>query len=299
MNGDYKGSIPLYKSVLEQEKLLTKIYWYVLIDNLGMAYGITGDLKSAEQLFKYGLSKDAAYPMFYFSLACASAEKNDMKSCINYLKTANKYKMNMLPGEEFPDPAKDDSFQRFMNNDEFLSALKELKKQSSAIKNEISFIYPKKKGISLIMNTYLFKEFKKEWRGEDYYYLSEGKDGFVCSVLFFKLNESEFNDLLAIQKGSGVSKTSPIYASTHFLSSSKTKQYESNNKSWGDPNSTFMYSQVDIKEFSGQKINQKNISAYAMFGEDIYLKVHLSKTLCTQQDSITMMDIFESLKIIY
>jgi hypothetical protein len=34
-----------------------------------MAYGITGDHKSAEKLFKYGLTKDATYPMFYFELA--------------------------------------------------------------------------------------------------------------------------------------------------------------------------------------------------------------------------------------
>ena len=110
MNGDYIGSIPLYKSVLKQDTLLTKNYWYVLIDNLGMAYRITGDLKSAEQLFKYGISKDATYPMFYFNLASASAEKNDLKSCINYLKTANKFRKNMLSGETLPDPAKDDSF---------------------------------------------------------------------------------------------------------------------------------------------------------------------------------------------
>ena len=127
MNGNYSASIPLYESVLKQDNLLTKDYWYVLIDNLGMAYGITGDLKSAEKLFKYGLTKDATYPMFYFELACASAENNDMKSCISYLKTANKFKKNVLPGETFPDPAKDDSFQRFMNNAEFLEALKELK----------------------------------------------------------------------------------------------------------------------------------------------------------------------------
>jgi len=298
IGGDYKGAIILYNSVLKRDHLLNKAYWYVLIDNLGMAYGITGDLKSAEETFNYGLSKDSTYPLFYYNLACANAEKNDLNLCINYLKSAYKFKNNMLDGETFPDPATDDSFSKYLNNDLFISALKELKKQSINVKNEISFIYPKKKDISLIMNTDLFKKFTKEWRGEDYYYMGEGMDGFVCSVLFFKLNESEFKDLLAIQKGSGVPNSSPIYASNHFLSSSsKTKQYESNNKNWGDPKDTFMYSQVDIKEYSGQKINQKNISAYAMYGEDIYLKVHLSKILCTKQDSIIMMDIFKSLKI--
>src|SRR5580658_10524064 len=44
--------------------------WRVLVDNLGMAYGITGDLSHAEDTFNYGRSKDPAYPMFYYNLAC-------------------------------------------------------------------------------------------------------------------------------------------------------------------------------------------------------------------------------------
>ncbi|NTW33462.1 MAG: hypothetical protein HGB12_12710 [Bacteroidetes bacterium] len=128
MNGDYNGAITLYKSVLKRDSLLNKNYWYVLIDNLGMAYGITGDLKSAEQTFKYGLSKDSTYPLFYYNLACAYAEKNDMNSCINYLKSAYKYKKNMMVDETFPDPATDDSFKKFMKNEEFILALREFKK---------------------------------------------------------------------------------------------------------------------------------------------------------------------------
>ena len=165
-------------------------------------------------------------------------------------------------------------------------------------KNEISFLYPRKKGLSLTMNSDLFKKFTKEWRGEDYYYLGTNDEGFVCSVLFYKLNDSETNELKSIQRETGISGTSPVYPLNHFLSSSNTKEYESNDKNWGDPKSTFMYSQVDIKEYSGEKINQKNLFAYAMFCEDIYLKVHLSKTLCTPQDSIIMINILNSLKII-
>src|SRR5665647_3734916 len=83
IGGDYKGAIILYNSVLKRDHLLNKAYWYVLIDNLGMAYGITGDLKSAEETFNYGLSKDSTYPLFYYNLACANAEKNDLNLCIN------------------------------------------------------------------------------------------------------------------------------------------------------------------------------------------------------------------------
>lgn len=125
-HGDYKGSIPLYQNVLKKELTLTKEYWYMLIDNLGMAYSITGDLAAAQKLFEYGLSKDNKYPIFYTNLACIYAEKNDMKACTTYLKLAHKYKLNALPGDTLLDPTKGESFQKFMKNNEFISTLKEL-----------------------------------------------------------------------------------------------------------------------------------------------------------------------------
>jgi hypothetical protein len=129
MSGDYEGSIPLYSGLLERDTLLTKQFWHVLIDNLGMAYGISGDLDSAEIIFNYGLSKDSSYPLFYYNLACVYAERNDMEYCIRFLRTAYKFKNNTLEGESFPDPATDDSFQRFMKDESFLSALQEMQKK--------------------------------------------------------------------------------------------------------------------------------------------------------------------------
>jgi len=35
----------------------------------------------------------------------------------------------MIEGEEMPDPAQDDSFARFMKDEKFLKALKEIKQQ--------------------------------------------------------------------------------------------------------------------------------------------------------------------------
>jgi len=37
----------------------------------------------------------------------------------NYLKKAFEYKANVLPGENIPDPRKDDSFKKLMKNKEF------------------------------------------------------------------------------------------------------------------------------------------------------------------------------------
>jgi len=130
LNRNFSRAIGLYSQALELEKKqssLGKPLWYVLIDNLGMSYGITGDLKKAKETFEYGLSKDNTYPLFYYNLACAYAEMNDIEGTIVNLKSAFKYRQNVLTGERMPDPATDDSFQRFMKNARFQGVLNELK----------------------------------------------------------------------------------------------------------------------------------------------------------------------------
>jgi len=129
LDHDFKRAIPPYQKALDREKAnrtLSDTLWRVLIDNLGMAYGISGDLKKAKETLEYGLAKDPKYPMFHYNLACTFAEMNDVDKAILSLQQAFQYKQNMIRGERFPDPWTDDSFQRFMNNDKFVSALKEM-----------------------------------------------------------------------------------------------------------------------------------------------------------------------------
>jgi len=120
---DYKGAIGPYSHALELEKAnpeLEKSLWYVLVDNLGMSYGITGDLQKAKETFQYGVSKDPTYPLFHYNLACTYAKMGDAAEAGNFLKKAFEYKANFLPGESMPDPRKDDSFKKLMkNNKEF------------------------------------------------------------------------------------------------------------------------------------------------------------------------------------
>ena len=129
VQGNFRKAIEYYQPALDSEKSrpqLGKTYWTVLVDNLGMAYGISGDLERAKEIFEYGLSKAPTYPMFHYNMACAYAEGGDMESTISYLKTAYQYRSNALPGEGMPDPRKDSSFQRFMKNPRFLQTLSEL-----------------------------------------------------------------------------------------------------------------------------------------------------------------------------
>jgi len=128
---DYKKAIPPYQRALDREKqnrTLGEALWRVLIDNLGMAYGISGDLKKAKATFEYGLSKDPKYPMFHYNMACTYAEMDDVDNAILYLRQAFQFKQNMIKGERFPDPWSDSSFQRFMNNEKFVNALREMDK---------------------------------------------------------------------------------------------------------------------------------------------------------------------------
>jgi tetratricopeptide (TPR) repeat protein len=126
---DYKRAIPPYQKALDREKAnrtLSQSLWRVLVDNLGRSYGISGDLEKAQGTFEYGLSKDPKYPMFHYNMACTYGEMNDPDRAIVYLKQACDYKDNMIKGEKMPDPWGDSSFQRFMSNEKFVAALREI-----------------------------------------------------------------------------------------------------------------------------------------------------------------------------
>lgn len=130
-NNDFKRAIPSYAQALEMEqheRKLEKHLWYVLVDNLGMAYGVTGDLDAARKTFEYGIQIDPGYPLFYYEMADYFAEKNDELNALAYLQKAFERRANFLPGEKFPDPHKDDSFKKLMKNREFRDAVDSLLK---------------------------------------------------------------------------------------------------------------------------------------------------------------------------
>jgi tetratricopeptide (TPR) repeat protein len=126
---DYKAAAVPYARALELEKQspqLSRDLWRVLVDNLTMSYGIPGDLKRAKETAEYGLSKDPDYPMFHYLLANTYAEMGDLDNTILYLKQAFARRKNMITGERMPDPRTDGSFTRFMKDEKFLAALKEI-----------------------------------------------------------------------------------------------------------------------------------------------------------------------------
>jgi hypothetical protein len=126
---NYAKASDYYSRALELEKQapqLQKPLNYVLIDNLGMSYGISGQLEKAKSVFEYGLTTDANYPLFYYNLACTYAEMKQMQPAMDNLKKAFDRRANVLKGETMPSPETDDSFQQFMKESTFRDFVKTL-----------------------------------------------------------------------------------------------------------------------------------------------------------------------------
>jgi hypothetical protein len=163
---------------------------------------------------------------------------------------------------------------------------------------DIEFNYPKDKSATIVIKTNKFKKFKEEWRGEDYYYLSEnGNDGLICSVKFYKLNNEEKEMLYEEPKRiQNTPEVSPIYLFTYFTRTKKHGKEVSEklqNNKWGEPTDDFMFTQANV-EIAG--MTQKSMYAYSMFGKDLFVYIHLSKLMYTKDDSTAMRQILSSLQ---
>ena len=126
---NYSVAAQYYQQALDlekQDRTLSKDFFLVLIDNLGMSYGISGKLAQAKQTFEYGLTQYPEYPLFYYNLACTYGEMSNMSKSLEELRLAYKYKANMIAGETFPDPLQDDSFRNFVANEKFVKAVHEM-----------------------------------------------------------------------------------------------------------------------------------------------------------------------------
>jgi tetratricopeptide (TPR) repeat protein len=133
LRGDFARAIPPYEQALaleKQNRQLPKDLWYVLLDNLGMAYGITGKLEKARQTLEYGIQQDPDYPLFYYNMACCYGEKGDATNAGENLKKAYARKSHTIAGEGIPDPRKDDSFKNLMKNADFRKLVDSLLKEN-------------------------------------------------------------------------------------------------------------------------------------------------------------------------
>ena len=99
---EYARAIAPYQKAFELEKAepqLDRTLWRTLIENLGMAYGMTGHLKEAKAIYEEGIQADPTYPMFHYNLACTFADMNDLDHAMQSLKTAFRHRKNQNSGE--------------------------------------------------------------------------------------------------------------------------------------------------------------------------------------------------------
>ena len=125
----YSESIPLFEKALAMERKrpsLDQFWWRILVDDLGVAYGASGNLKKAKATYEYGLAKDPKYYLFNYNMACTYAELDDADKAISYLRLTYKSIEEITTVKPKIDPWSDPSFKKLMNNDKFVSALMEL-----------------------------------------------------------------------------------------------------------------------------------------------------------------------------
>ena len=129
---NYAAAAERYQKALDLEKqnrTLNQTMFRVLVDNLGMSYGLKGDLSMAKETFEYGITQDPEYPLFYYNMACTYGEMGRMEEALAQLRLAYKYRANVISGESFPDPMKDDSFRKFVKDKKFVDAVKDMQRQ--------------------------------------------------------------------------------------------------------------------------------------------------------------------------
>lgn len=126
----YAQAISPYQKAFDLEKTepqLDRTQWRVLIDQLGMAYEMTGRLKEAKSTFQEGIQADPTYPMFHYHLACTFADMNDLDHAMQSLTIAFRHRKNQNPGDKgMPDPRQNLSFQRFMKDETFRNLVNDL-----------------------------------------------------------------------------------------------------------------------------------------------------------------------------
>lgn len=136
---DYKNAITWYQRFYDMEQAERQAdiaFWRVAVDNLGMSYGITGNVRKSREIYDAAIAKDPEYPSFYYNLACGYAEEENFDKAMVNLEKAIKFQDNLIAGDAFPDPMKDSSFKKYVNNEKFKNIVKKIKKKESPVSSE-------------------------------------------------------------------------------------------------------------------------------------------------------------------
>src|SRR5581483_8845913 len=110
----------------EERKSLTSAQRNTMRNQQGAAYGLAGYLDRAKEIFEAAIKDDPDYPLFYYNLGAVYAEKGQLDPALDLLREAWKRRSRLPSGESFPDPRKDSSFARYLNDPKFQDAVREM-----------------------------------------------------------------------------------------------------------------------------------------------------------------------------
>jgi hypothetical protein len=91
----------------------------VATDQLVMSLGMSGDVKDSRAVAEKAIAADPDYPINYYNLACADAERGNAGSAKMHLQQAFDRRANVLKGESMPDPTKDGSILKLKKDKAF------------------------------------------------------------------------------------------------------------------------------------------------------------------------------------
>jgi len=129
MQKKYAESIAPFEKARELETSGMKLnsdQHRILIDQLVIAYGISGNLKKVHALLDDAIRQDPDYPLNYYNLACAFAGEGDKAKMLANLSLAFQRKDHVIQSEQLPDPRTDDSFQNYVHDTDFVKLMKQL-----------------------------------------------------------------------------------------------------------------------------------------------------------------------------
>jgi len=125
----FKDAIIPYEKVRVLEKAGTKVtltQHRILVDQLAMAYGISGRGADSKALLDGAIRSDPEYPLNYYNLACLAADENDKGKVLSNISLAFEHKEHVLEGEQMPDPRTDSSFQKYVRDEDFIKLMAKL-----------------------------------------------------------------------------------------------------------------------------------------------------------------------------
>lgn len=115
----FAAAAPMFKIALDALPASDLTIRRAATDEMGMALGMSGNVAEAREVFEKASAADPVYPLYQYNLACADAEEGKAGSARNHLQKAWELRANLLQGEKFPDPTKDDSLIKLKNDTAF------------------------------------------------------------------------------------------------------------------------------------------------------------------------------------